>query len=126
MCIRDRVYAEVAVPIAPTSTAAELRTELSARGAELLIDTLGSGLTDPRPQSGTTTYATKITGDDLELRFDEAPAIELDRRVRVGGAWTTPRGGRLKGGGGGGGRPPPPHSTPHALSHTSLVLTPTT
>ena len=90
------VYAEVAVPIAPTSTAAELRTELSARGAELLIDTLGSGLTDPRPQSGTTTYATKITGDDLELRFDEAPAIELDRRVRVGGAWTTLRGERLK------------------------------
>jgi hypothetical protein len=90
------VYAEVAVPIAPTSTAAELRAELSARGAELLIDTLGSGLTDPRPQSGTTTYAKKITNDDLELRFDEATGIELDRRVRVGGAWTTLRGERLK------------------------------
>ena len=90
------VYAEVAVPIAPTSTAAELRTELSARGAELLIDTLGSGLTDPRPQSGTTTYAKKITNDDLELRFDEATGIELNRRVRVGGAWTTLRGERLK------------------------------
>ena len=90
------VYAEVSVPIAATSTAAELRAELSTRGAELLIDTLESGLADPRPQSGTTTYAKKITSDDLELRFDEATAVQLGRRVRVGGAWTTLRGERLK------------------------------
>ncbi len=90
------VYSELTVPIGPTSTAAELRAELSARGAELLVDTLNAGLAEPQPQSGTTTYAKKISGDDLELRFDEAPAVELDRRVRVGGAWTTLRGERLK------------------------------
>lgn len=90
------VYAEVTVPIQPTSTVAGLRAELSTRGAELLVDTLADGLADPRPQSGTPTYAKKITNADLELRFDEANAAQLERQVRVGGAWTTLRGDRLK------------------------------
>ncbi|MEZ5381076.1 MAG: methionyl-tRNA formyltransferase [Microthrixaceae bacterium] len=90
------IYAEAEVPIGPSSTAVELREELSQRGASLLVDALASGLTNPRPQRGKATYAKKLTNEDLELRFGEAGAVELGRRVRVGGAWTTLRGERLK------------------------------
>ena len=41
------------------------------------------------------TYADKITPDELRLAWDR-PAVELDRWVRVGGAWTTFRDRRLK------------------------------
>ncbi|MEZ5371644.1 MAG: methionyl-tRNA formyltransferase [Microthrixaceae bacterium] len=90
------VYAEVEVPIGPTDTVAGLRSDLSRLGADLLVEALAAGLGSPRPQQGEVTYARKITPDDLELRFAEEPAEQLGRRVRVGGAWTSLRGDRLK------------------------------
>ena len=57
---------------------------------------LGSGLGSPEPQSDEgVTYAHKLRSADLELHWDR-PAVELHRIVRVGGAWTTFRGKRLK------------------------------
>ncbi|MEZ5136376.1 MAG: formyltransferase family protein [Acidimicrobiales bacterium] len=82
------VYAEVAVDIDPAETADELRARLVAAGSSLLVDTLRSGLDAPVPQEGEVTYAAKITPADLELDWT-LPATDLDRRVRVGGAWTT-------------------------------------
>jgi methionyl-tRNA formyltransferase len=41
------------------------------------------------------TYAEKLTTADRELRWDQ-PAERADRQVRVGGAWTTFRGKRLR------------------------------
>lgn len=89
------VYAEARVPIGAETTAAELRTHLVDVGSSLLVETLGRGLGEPRPQVGEPTYARKI--DPAELRIDwSRSAAEIHRLIRVGGAWTTFRGARLK------------------------------
>jgi methionyl-tRNA formyltransferase len=89
------VYACREVPIGPRATAAGLRAELVDVGTRLLVDTLAGPLPTPAPQDGDVTYAEKITPDELRLAWAR-PAVELDRWVRVGGAWTTFRDRRLK------------------------------
>jgi methionyl-tRNA formyltransferase len=89
------VYASTDLVIRRTSTARELGDQLTAAGSDLLVRTLRAGLDAPVPQEGETTYAAKIGPEDLRLAW-ERPAVELDRIVRVGGAWTTFRGRRLK------------------------------
>ena len=89
------VYACVEVPIGARDTAAELRRRLVTVGTSLLVDELHNGLGDPIPQVGVATYAAKITPGELRIDWTR-PATELDRLVRVGGAWTTWRGRRIK------------------------------
>jgi methionyl-tRNA formyltransferase len=89
------VFACRPVPIGARATAGELRDELAAVGADLLVRQLQDGLHDPVPQHGEATYAAKITPEDLALDWTKS-AEELDRLVRLGGAWTTFRGKRLK------------------------------
>lgn len=89
------VYARTTVDVGPTSTAAQLREQLISVGTPLLVETLRCGLGIPEPQVGEVTYADKVTADDVRLDW-ERPAQQLVRRVRVGGAWTTFRGRRLK------------------------------
>lgn len=90
------VYACVDVPITPRTTAEMLRADLVERGTELLVETLRTPLGAPVPQADEgVTYAEKIRGDDLQLVW-ERDAVELSRVVRVGGAWTTISGRRLK------------------------------
>lgn len=84
-----------ALAIGARATATELRAELAELGADLLVQQLRDGLVDPVPQEGEATYAAKITPDELALDW-KRPALDLDRLVRVGGAWTTFRGKRLK------------------------------
>jgi methionyl-tRNA formyltransferase len=89
------VYDTVRVPIAATVTADELRRELVAVGTEQLVRCLAEPLPQPVPQRGEPVYAAKIRPE--ELRIDWAhPAVQIDRVVRVGGAWTTFRGKRVK------------------------------
>jgi methionyl-tRNA formyltransferase len=89
------VYASVEVPIGPGTTLDELRDELVRIGTQLLVDTLEAGLGEPVSQAGEVTYASKI--DPAELRIDwSRSAEEIGRLVRLGGAWTTFRGGRVK------------------------------
>ena len=89
------VYARVEVPIGPTATASDLRVELVDVGSRLLVDTLAAGLGVAEPQVGTPTYASKI--DPAELRIDWVqPVASIDRLIRLGGAWTTFRGARVK------------------------------
>jgi methionyl-tRNA formyltransferase len=89
------VYARAEVPIGPDTTADALRAELVAVGTPLLVETLRQGLGEPEPQHGEVTYAEKI--DPAELRIDwDRPAVEIERLVRLGGAWTTLDGRRLK------------------------------
>ena len=76
------------------ATAGTLRAS-SSTSARLLVDTLDGPLPAPTPQTGEPTYAEKITPDEMRLAWDR-PAVELDRLVRVGGAWTTFRDRRLK------------------------------
>jgi methionyl-tRNA formyltransferase len=90
------VYSCVEVPITAQATAETLRSELVERGTALLVETLAKPLGAPVPQADEgVTYAEKIRGDDLHLVW-ERDAVELSRVVRVGGAWTTISGRRLK------------------------------
>ena len=88
------VYATAETPVGE-ATADELRHRLADLGAGLLVDALGRGLGTPEPQSGPATHAAKIGPEDLRLDWTRS-AAELHRVVRVGGAWTTLRGDRLK------------------------------
>ena len=89
------VYACQEVPIGPRATLDELRGELVAVGTELLVQTLSGPLPTPVPQEGEVTVAAKVRPEELHLDWT-SPADELDRWVRVGGAWTTFRERRLK------------------------------
>lgn len=89
------VHAREVVSISADETADELRARLVDIGARLLVETLERGLGDPEPQVGEPTYADKIQPEELRLDWTR-PAVELHRTVRVGDAWTTFRGARLK------------------------------
>jgi methionyl-tRNA formyltransferase len=89
------IYACEPVDIGPDTTTAELRDVLCRQGTDMLLQLLRDGLPEPRPQEGEPTYAAKI--EPAEHHLDWArPAVELHRVVRVGQAWTTFRGKRLK------------------------------
>ncbi len=93
------VYARREVPIGTETTAAELRAELVEVGTALLVDTLEHPLEgwigQPEPQLGEATHAAKFSASDFEIDWSK-PAVDVHRLVRVGGAWTTFRGKRLK------------------------------
>ena len=89
------VYRRAAVTIGPDETADELRARLVEQGTELLLDGLANGLGEGEPQVGEVTYAAKLDNEELCLDWSR-PAEELERIVRVGRAWTTVRGRRLK------------------------------
>jgi methionyl-tRNA formyltransferase len=89
------IYDRAELPIGPDDTAAELRERLARLGAELLVANLARGLGEPVPQQGEPTYAHKLDVADLEIDWS-APAEMIHRLVRVGGAWTSHHGHRLK------------------------------
>lgn len=90
------VFACEQVEVPPSETADELRSRLAEIGSAMLVDRLArpDGLGTPSPQRGDATYAAKVSKDELRLDFEKS-ALELDRIVRVGRAWTTLRGQRL-------------------------------
>ena len=89
------VYRRAVTPIGSSETADELRARLGELGIELLLGALRDGFGEPVPQSGTMTWADKISPSELRIDWS-APAEHILRLVRVGGAWTTFRGRRLK------------------------------
>jgi methionyl-tRNA formyltransferase len=89
------VYARRVVPIGPDESAADLRDRLVEVGTDLLVEILSGPLPEPEPQEGEPTYAAKIEPAELEIDWSR-PAAEIHRLVRMGGAWTTFRGRRLK------------------------------
>ena len=54
-----------------------------------------AGLPVPRDQAGNPTYAEKLAAHEFELDWTR-PAVHLRRVVRLGRAWTTFRGRRLR------------------------------
>ena len=82
-------------PIGEDETADELRDRLVAMGVPMLVDGLRDGLGEGRPQEGEPTYAAKLENDELCLDWSQ-PAEVLERQVRLGRAWTTANGRRLK------------------------------
>jgi methionyl-tRNA formyltransferase len=88
-------YRRTEVPIGPDDTLEELRTRLVEEGTRLLVAALREGIGEPAPQLGEPTYADKLTTEDRHLDWS-APAVDVHRRVRLGDAWTTHGGKRLK------------------------------
>jgi methionyl-tRNA formyltransferase len=89
------VYARMETPIGPEQTADELRAVLAEGATRMFLDLLRHGLPEPQPQEGEPTYAAKLEPDEHRLDWDRS-AAHLHRVVRVGSAWTTFRGRRLK------------------------------
>lgn len=89
------IYREARVPIGADETADSLRARLVEAGTRLLIEALDEGLGEPRPQVGEPTYAEKVRPEELQIDWSR-PAEEIHRLIRLGGAWTTHRGRRLK------------------------------
>ncbi len=93
------IYAEERLAIRDDTTADELRVELNDVGCRLLVDTLSRPLDewidDARPQEGEPLYAHKLDKAEFEIDWEQSP-VDVHRRIRVGGAWTTFRGKRLK------------------------------
>jgi methionyl-tRNA formyltransferase len=92
------VYAVEATGIDPDETVDELRDRLVVIGCRLLDVHLSggrAGLPVPRDQVGNPTYAEKLLSHELELDWS-LPAVRLRRVVRLGRAWTTFRGKRVR------------------------------
>ena len=83
------------MPIGPDEDLPTLRERLVGAGTELLVDALAAGLGAPEPQEGEPLYAAKLTAEERELDWSGS-AVDVHRRVRVGDAWTTLQGKRLK------------------------------
>jgi methionyl-tRNA formyltransferase len=89
------LFAEVKTTISSDDTGDSLRDCLTAIGSEMLVRCLRTGLGTPTPQVGDPTYAAKLSMNDLRIDWS-APASVIDRVIRLGGAWTTADGRRLK------------------------------
>jgi methionyl-tRNA formyltransferase len=89
------IYGRVELVIGPDETLDDLRGRLVAAGTDLLVEQLSAGLGAPVPQQGDAVYAAKIEPEELEIDW-ASPAVAIHRLVRLGGAWTTHEGRRLK------------------------------
>jgi methionyl-tRNA formyltransferase len=89
------VHARSDVPLRPTDTTHSVWSELSQLGARLLIETLDAGLDAGAPQVGDVVYAHKLSTEDRQIDWTDS-AVQVDRTVRVGDAWTIFRGERFK------------------------------
>jgi len=89
------VLASACMPIGTDTTADDIRARLIADGTRLLLDQLRAGPSTPVPQSGEPTHAAKIEAAELRIDWSRS-AEEISRLVRLGGAWTTHRGRRVK------------------------------
>ena len=85
----------VEVPIGAHQTADELRRALVDVASAQLVENLRRGLGAGVVQKGEATYAAKLDPAEFEISWNR-PAAEIDRLVRLGLAWTTFRGKRLK------------------------------
>jgi methionyl-tRNA formyltransferase len=89
------VYACEERAIGDDETLEEVRAALTETGSRMLVELLASGLPEPRAQEGEPTYAAKLEPEEHHLDWSR-PAVELHRVVRLGQAWTTFRGRRLR------------------------------
>lgn len=85
----------VEVPIQRRDLATELRDRLVDAGTRQLIAALRTGLGESHEQVGEVTYAAKLHPDEFRIDWHRS-AVEVDRLVRLGVAWTEFRGKRLK------------------------------
>ncbi|MBF6556131.1 MAG: methionyl-tRNA formyltransferase [Acidimicrobiales bacterium] len=92
------IYAECDTLIDDDETVDELRSRLVAMGCDLLEEHLKGGVAGlplARDQIGVPSYAEKILPHEYEIVWDQ-PAVQIHRVIRLGRAWTTFRGRRLR------------------------------
>jgi methionyl-tRNA formyltransferase len=89
------VYAVEEVDIFSHESADELRSRLGVVGSHQLVQLLRYGFPQPAPQKGEPVHAEKISPVELQIHWSQ-PAINAQRQVRVGGAFTYFRNARVK------------------------------
>ena len=89
------VYGVDEVAISDTETVDELRSRLGIIGAKQIVEMLTNGFPEPAAQIGEAVHADKISAEDLQIDWLRS-AVEVNRTVRLGGAFTSFRGQRLK------------------------------
>jgi methionyl-tRNA formyltransferase len=93
------IYAEERVAIGADTTAEELRLVLTDVGCRLLTDVVSRPVAEwidtATPQSGEAMYASKLEKAEFEIDW-MLGVVDVHRRIRIGGAWTTFRDKRLK------------------------------
>jgi methionyl-tRNA formyltransferase len=89
------VYAVEEVDILSHESADELRSRLGVVGARQLVQLLRNGFPQPARQNGEPIHAEKISPAELQIHWSQ-PAINAQRQVRVGGAFTYFRNSRVK------------------------------
>ena len=89
------VFAQREINISDVHTVDSLTADLAVLGAELIVDTLNEGLSAGLPQLGETTYAAKVSADELRLDWNLS-SVEVSRRVRALRSYTMLGSQRLK------------------------------
>jgi methionyl-tRNA formyltransferase len=89
------VFARREIDIVDAHTSEKLTADLAILGGDLLVDTLTEGLGVPVPQQGESTYATKVSTDELLLDWNRS-SIEVSRMVRAVRSYTMIGSQRLK------------------------------
>ena len=89
------VFARREIDIMETHTSENLTADLAVVGGQLLVDTLNEGLGTGVPQQGETTYAAKVSADELRLDWNLSNT-EVLRQVRALRCYTMLGAQRLK------------------------------
>ena len=89
------VYARQEVAIATNDDVESLKSKLNAVAIKLLLSKIKAGFGSGVSQTGEASYAKKIKSGDLQIDWSKS-ANQISRQVRVGGAFTTINGRRIK------------------------------
>ena len=89
------VFARREIDIVDAHTTEKLTADLATLGGDLLVDSLTEGLGVAVPQQGESTYATKVSADELLLDWNRS-SIEVSRIVRAVRSYTMLGSQRLK------------------------------
>ena len=89
------VFARREIDITDAHTTENLTRDLAQLGGQLLVDTLNEGIGQGVPQQGETTYATKVTAEELRLNWNLS-STEVLRRIRAVRSFTLLGAQRLK------------------------------
>ncbi len=92
---QGEVYSRSEVSISATDTLESLRKKLVDASLPLLISAVKNGVGHGVDQTGEVSYAKKISADELRIDWSTS-AVQIDRLIRVGGAYTNIAGKRIK------------------------------
>ena len=89
------IYSSIEIPIGSRETLKDLQIKCITEGTALLLQSLQEGLGVPVQQTGKPSYAHKLTNAELEIDW-RLSSEEILRSIRIGRAWTTVSGSRLR------------------------------